>query len=62
MAAAAAALTLLTRTAARGFIKRLWELLAPHAPPDDQIVIEIHEVPPSPAMEFGQIMPEVETS
>jgi phenylpyruvate tautomerase PptA (4-oxalocrotonate tautomerase family) len=67
-AAAAAALTLLIRTGRsveykRGLIKRLWELLqgATRAP-DDQIVIGIHEVPPSQAMEMGQIMPEVEGS
>ena len=30
--------------------------------PDDQIVIGIHEVPPSQAMEMGKIMPEVESS
>jgi phenylpyruvate tautomerase PptA (4-oxalocrotonate tautomerase family) len=47
----------------RGLIKRLWELLqgATRAP-DDQIVIGIHEVPPSQAMEMGQIMPEVGSS
>ena len=63
--ASAAALTLLIRTGRsveykRGLIKRLWELLqgATHAA-DDQIVIGIHEVPPSQAMEMGQIMPEV---
>ena len=66
--AAAAALTLLIRTGRsveykRGLIKRLWELVqgATRAP-DDQIVIGIHEVPPSQAMEMGQIMPEVENS
>jgi phenylpyruvate tautomerase PptA (4-oxalocrotonate tautomerase family) len=64
--AAAVALTLLIRTGRsveykRGLIKRLWQLLqgATRAP-DDQIVIGIHEVPPSQAMEMGQIMPEVE--
>jgi phenylpyruvate tautomerase PptA (4-oxalocrotonate tautomerase family) len=67
-AAAAAALTLLIRTGRsveykRGLLKRLWELLqgATRAP-DDQIVIGIQEVPPSQAMEMGQIMPEVENS
>jgi len=67
-AAAVAALTLLIRTGRsveykRQLIKRLWELLqgATRAP-DDQIVIGIHEVPPSQAMEMGQIMPEVENS
>lgn len=63
--AAAAALTLVIRTGRspeykRGLLKRLWELLQ-HATgaPDDQIVIGIQEVPPSQAMEMGQIMPEV---
>jgi phenylpyruvate tautomerase PptA (4-oxalocrotonate tautomerase family) len=44
----------------RGLIKRLWELFqtATRAP-DDQIVIGIHEVPASQAMEMGQLMPEV---
>jgi phenylpyruvate tautomerase PptA (4-oxalocrotonate tautomerase family) len=67
-AAPAAALTLLIRTGRsveykRGLTKRLWEILqgAIHAP-DDQIVIGIHEVPPSQAMEMGQIMPEVESA
>jgi len=67
-AAAAAALTLLIQTGRsveykRGLIKRLWELLqgATQAP-DDQIVVGIHEVPPSQAMEMGQIMPEVTSS
>jgi phenylpyruvate tautomerase PptA (4-oxalocrotonate tautomerase family) len=64
-AAATAALTLLIRTGRspdykRGLLKRLWELLqeATRAP-DDQIVIGLQEVPPSQAMEMGQIMPEV---
>jgi phenylpyruvate tautomerase PptA (4-oxalocrotonate tautomerase family) len=66
--APAAALTLLIRTGRsveykRGLIKRLWELLqSATRAPDDQIVIAIHEVPPSQAMEMGQIMPEVESS
>lgn len=66
--AAAAALTLLIRTGRsveykRGLIKRLWDLLqgATRAA-EDQIVIGIHEVPSSQAMEMGQIMPEVESS
>jgi phenylpyruvate tautomerase PptA (4-oxalocrotonate tautomerase family) len=47
----------------RGLIKRLWELLqSATRAPDDQIVIGIHEVPPSQAMEMDQIMPEVESS
>jgi phenylpyruvate tautomerase PptA (4-oxalocrotonate tautomerase family) len=63
-----AALTLLIRTGRpaeykRVMIKRLWELFqrATRAA-DDQIVIGIHEVPPSQAMEMGQLMPEVEDS
>ena len=67
-AAPAAALTLLIRTGRsveykRGLTKRLWELFqgATRAA-DDQIVIGVHEVPPSQAMEMGQIMPEVESS
>jgi phenylpyruvate tautomerase PptA (4-oxalocrotonate tautomerase family) len=64
--AAAAALTLLIRTGRsveykRGLIKRLWQLLqGATSAPDDQIVIGIHEVPSSQAMEMGQIMPEVD--
>src|ERR1700679_678698 len=67
-AAAAAALTLLIRTGRsgeykRGLIKRLWQRLKSSArAPDDQIVIVIHEVPPSQAMEMGQLMPEVEST
>ena len=67
-AAPAAALTLLIRTGRsteykRGLIKRLWELFqGATGAPDDQIVIGIHEVPASQAMEMGQIMPEVESS
>jgi phenylpyruvate tautomerase PptA (4-oxalocrotonate tautomerase family) len=66
--APAAALTLLIRTGRsteykRGLIKRLWELFqGATGAPDDQIVIGIHEVPASQAMEMGQIMPEVEGS
>jgi len=60
-----AALTLLIRTGRspdykRGMLKRLWELLqGATGAPDDQIVLGIQEVPPSQAMEMGQIMPEV---
>ena len=67
-AAAAAALTLLIRTGRsveyKGDSSSAFgnSCRAPHAPPDDQVVIGIHEVPPSQAMEMGQIMPEVETS
>jgi phenylpyruvate tautomerase PptA (4-oxalocrotonate tautomerase family) len=64
-AAAAAALTLLIRTGRspeykRELLKRLWKLLQDATgAPDDQIVLGIQEVPPSQAMEMGQIMPEV---
>jgi phenylpyruvate tautomerase PptA (4-oxalocrotonate tautomerase family) len=63
--AATAALTLLIRTGRspeykRSLLKRLWELLQDATgAPDDQIVLGIQEVPPSQAMEMGQIMPEV---
>lgn len=63
--AAAVSLTLLIRTGRsadykRGLLTRLWKLLqAATRAPDDQIVIGIQEVPPSQAMEMGQIMPEV---
>jgi phenylpyruvate tautomerase PptA (4-oxalocrotonate tautomerase family) len=64
-AAPTAALTLLIRTGRsveykRGMIKRLWDLLqGATGAPDDQIVIGIHEVPSSQAMEMGKLMPEV---
>jgi phenylpyruvate tautomerase PptA (4-oxalocrotonate tautomerase family) len=63
--AATAALTVLIRTGRspeykRGLLKRLWELLQDATgAPDDQIVLGIQEVPPSQAMEMGQIMPDV---
>ena len=63
--AAAASLTLLIRTGRsaeykRGLLLRLWQLLqSATGAPDDQIVIGIQEVPPSQAMEMGQIMPDV---
>jgi phenylpyruvate tautomerase PptA (4-oxalocrotonate tautomerase family) len=63
--AATAALTLLIRTGRspeykRELLKRLWRLLQDAAgAPDDQIVLGIQEVPPSQAMEMGQIMPDV---
>jgi len=63
--AATAALTLLIRSGRspeykRGLLKRLWELLqGATGAADDQIVIGIQEVPPSQAMEMGQIMPDV---
>ncbi len=64
-AAATATLTLLIRSGRspeykRTLLKRLWELLQrATSAPDDQIVIGIQEVPPSQAMEMGQIMPDV---
>jgi phenylpyruvate tautomerase PptA (4-oxalocrotonate tautomerase family) len=63
--AATAALTLLMRIGRspeykRGLLKRLWELLQDATgAPDDQIVLGIQELPPSQAMEMGQIMPDV---
>ena len=38
-------------------LKHLWALLQDAT--DSQIVIGIQEVPPSQAMEMGQVMPEV---
>jgi len=64
--AATVALTVLIRTGRsseykRGLLKRLWELLqSATGAPDDQIVIGIQEVPPSQAMEMGEIMPDVD--
>jgi phenylpyruvate tautomerase PptA (4-oxalocrotonate tautomerase family) len=64
-AAATATLTLLIRTGRtpeykRGLLQRLWTVFqTATGAPDDQIVIGIQEVPPSQAMEMGQIMPEV---
>ena len=63
--AAAAALTLLIRTGRtseykRELLRRLWKLFqAATGATDDQIVIGIQEVPPSQAMEMGQIMPDI---
>jgi phenylpyruvate tautomerase PptA (4-oxalocrotonate tautomerase family) len=63
--AATAALTLLIRVGwspeyKRGLLKRLWELLQDATcAPDEEIVLGIQEVPPSQAMEMGQIMPDV---
>ena len=63
--AATASLTLLIRTGRspeykRKLLQRLWELLqGAIGAPDDQIVVGIQEVPPSQAMEMGQIMPDV---
>jgi phenylpyruvate tautomerase PptA (4-oxalocrotonate tautomerase family) len=64
-ASATAALTLLIRTGRpaeykRELLKRLWTLLqSATGAPDDQIAISIQEVPPSQAMEMGQVMPDV---
>lgn len=63
--AATVALALLVRTGRsseykRELLKRLWDLLqSATGAPDDQIVVGIQEVPPSQAMEMGQIMPDV---
>jgi len=63
--AATAALTLLIRTGRspeykRELLTRLWRLLQDATgAPDDEIVLGIQEVPPSQAMEMGQIMPDV---
>lgn len=63
--AATAALTLLIRSGRtaeykRGLLQRLWTLFqTATGAADDQIVIGIQEVPPSQAMEMGQIMPDV---
>jgi phenylpyruvate tautomerase PptA (4-oxalocrotonate tautomerase family) len=63
--AATAALTLLIRTGRspeykRGLLEELWRLLQnATGAPDDEIVIGLQEVPPSQAMEMGQIMPDV---
>ena len=60
-----AALTVLIRTGRsteykREMLKQLWALLqAATSAPDQEIVIGIQEVPPSQAMEMGQIMPDV---
>lgn len=62
---ATVALTLLIRTGRtaeykRNLLQRLWALLqAATGAPDGEIVIGIQEVPPSQAMEMGQIMPDV---
>jgi phenylpyruvate tautomerase PptA (4-oxalocrotonate tautomerase family) len=62
---ATAALTLLIRAGRsaeykRELLRRLWKLFqTATGAPDDQIVLGIQEVPPSQAMEMGQIMPEV---
>jgi phenylpyruvate tautomerase PptA (4-oxalocrotonate tautomerase family) len=64
--AATAALTLLIHTGRsaeykRGLLKRLRDVLQDATgAADDHIVIGIQEVPPTQAMETGQIMPDVE--
>ena len=64
-ASATAALTLLIRTGRsaeykREMLKRLWGLMQKATgAPDDEIVLGIEEVPPSQAMEMGQIMPDI---
>jgi phenylpyruvate tautomerase PptA (4-oxalocrotonate tautomerase family) len=64
-AAATASLTVLIRAGRsreykRDLLKRLWDLIQnATGAPDDQIVLGIQEVPPSQAMEMGQIMPDV---
>jgi phenylpyruvate tautomerase PptA (4-oxalocrotonate tautomerase family) len=63
--AATGSLTVLIRTGRtadykRELLTRIWQLLqAATGAADDQLVIGIQEVPPSQAMEMGQIMPEV---
>ncbi len=64
-ASATAALTLLIRTGRsaeykREMLKRLWGLMQKATgAPDDEIVLGIEEVPPSQAMEMGQVMPDI---
>ncbi len=64
-AAATAALTVLIRNGRsieykRGMLTKLWALFqAATGAPDDKLVLAIHEVPASQAMEMGQIMPEI---
>ena len=64
-ASATAALTLLIRTGRsaeykREILKRLWGLMQDATgAPDDEIVLGIEEVPPSQAMEMGQVMPDI---
>ena len=65
LSSATAALTLLIRAGRsaeykRELLRRLWSLLqASTGAPDEEIVLGIQEVPPSQAMEMGQIMPDV---
>jgi phenylpyruvate tautomerase PptA (4-oxalocrotonate tautomerase family) len=66
--APAVSLTLLIRTGRsadykRTMLQRLWALVqAATGAPTEEIVLGIQEVPPSQAMEMGQIMPEVDGS
>ena len=63
--AAAVALNLVIRTGRTSDYKKtlltaLWHLLqTATAAPDDQIAIALQEVPPSDAMEMGEVMPDV---
>lgn len=63
--AATAALTLVIRSGRtaeykKELLARLWALLqAATGAPDDQLVIGIHELPATQAMELGKIMPDV---
>jgi phenylpyruvate tautomerase PptA (4-oxalocrotonate tautomerase family) len=62
------ALTLLIRIGRsadykREMLKRLWSLVqAAAGAPDEEIVLGIQEVPPSQAMEMGQVMPDIASS
>ena len=63
--AAAVALTFVIRSGRtpdykRQLLQRLWRLVQDATgAPDDQIVIGMHEVPASQAMEMGEVMPDV---
>ncbi len=47
----------------REMLKRLWSLMqTATGAPDEEIVLGIQEVPPSQAMEMGQIVPDVASS
>ena len=64
-ASSCVALTLLIRTGRspeykRELLKRLWKVVQKATgAPDEQIVLGIQELPPSQAMEMGEIMPDV---
>ncbi|KQV71734.1 hypothetical protein ASC90_27535 [Rhizobium sp. Root1220] len=66
--AATTSLTLLIRTGRtadykRGLLTRLWALVqSATGASDEEIVLGIHEVPPSQAMEMGKLMPNVSES